>query len=465
VAFDTAFNRASGSTSVGLTADKFTRTDLGVPSSGQDYTISASDNENFGSQAQNHSLLNLTYSHLDDYNLPTDLINAIGQMRLEHSDRLTSLYTLNYARNEFGDFLTESLNGTADLRHQLFDSLTTDLNLQGYSSSSSSGLEQQNTWQFGGGPGLNYVKQMSPSSTVTDYASLLLLHSEVESTGGVLPVIDEQHTFGSGGNGAPASSFFLLQPNVIVATIVITDTTHQPPAGYIQGIDFLVVPNGQLILIQRIAGSRMPDSVLVSYSYNASPSGGYDSINDACGVRFDFFNHHWGLYARLQVNRNYGDIVLPVQNLNDFVVGTDASWRFIRVGVEYESYDSNLSTFQAARLSQNFSFQPEDYSTLTLNLTETFTHYEQANLDEENYTAIVRYSRSLGRHWSMSLETGVNQMVGTGVDQTLAVFRPLVEYTAGSFSASLGYDFGYDEYLSTQTQTRNLGYIRLKKAF
>ena len=34
-----------------------------------------------------------------------------------------------------------------------------------------------------------------------------------------------------------------------------------------------------------------------------------------------------------------------------------------------------------------------------------------------------------------------------------------------NFTASIGYDFGYDEYLNTEKRTRNMGYIRIRKTF
>ena len=74
----------------------------------------------------------------------------------------------------------------------------------------------------------------------------------------------------------------------------------------------------------------MPDAVLVSYTFDSSPSGSYDTINNTCGFRLDFFNHHWSVFTRLNINQNYGAQNLVVQDLNDLVVGTEATWRFLR---------------------------------------------------------------------------------------------------------------------------------------
>ena len=71
----------------------------------------------------------------------------------------------------------------------------------------------------------------------------------------------------------------------------------------------------------------------------------------------------------------------------------------------------------------------------------------------------------MAQHFGVTVEGGVTETTGPGVDQTLAVFRPGVQYTAGKFSASIGYDFGYDEYLNTEKRVRNMGFLRLRRDF
>jgi hypothetical protein len=458
-------SRDSGGTSLVGTINDYTRYDYGVLGNGQDYTLAGSDSEDFGSRKQFHSVVNGSYNHTETSLIPSDLYAASGNLRIEHTDRLTSQYLVNYSRNSSQGTETDNLSGNATLRHQLYDSLTSEMLVEGYRYSAGNGSDQLDSWQFGGGPGVHYVKQLSDSSRLSAYESVVLLHTDLESSGGLIQVVDEQHSFGSSAGGGPSGSFVLRQPNVVVSTILITDTGHQPPGGYIRGLDYDVIVNGQLVTIQRVTGSRMPDTVLVSYTFNASPSGGYDTLNNACGLRLDFFNYHWSVFTRFNLNRNYGAGDIPVQDLNDFVAGTEGNWRFIRAGFEYEIYDSSLSPFQAMRLYQNFTFHPEDNSSLSLNFNETFTRYEAANRSDENYTAILRYNRSLGRHLALNLDLGASQRVGPGVDQTLAVFRPQLQYSSGSLSATIGYDYGYDEYLNTQTRIRNMGFIRIRKEF
>jgi len=459
--FDVTHTRSAGRTSLAGMLRDYDRTDYGASTSGQNYTLSLNDTEDFGDRKQFHSLVNASYNRIESYSLPTDLYNVSSSLRVDHSEDLNGQYTVNAARSTVGDARNESINGSANLQHQLFDSLTSTLSLDGYKYKATSGPSRQESWQVGGGPGFTYTKLLGEHTTLTASEDFSLAHTEVDGNGGIIPVIDEAHTFGT----AIGGSFTLRQPYVIVSSIVVTDTSNNPPLGYLQGVDYDVIVNGQLVVIQRLAGSSMPNSVLVDYSFYSSPSGAYNTINNACGLRLDFFDHHWSVYTRLTINDNSGDEYLTVQDLTAFVVGTEGNWRWFRAGVEYENYDSSLSPYEAIRFFQTVTLTPQDRSSLSINFTESFIDYQAASRTEENYTATLRYNHKLTRHLALGLDLGASQRVATGLDQTVAIFRPQLNYVVGKFSAMVGYDFGYDEYFSSQERIRNMGYLRVRKEF
>lgn len=461
-AFSVTHGRKSGSTSLAASLSNYTRSDLGLESSGMDYILSLMDAENFGARKQYHSLVNLGYSHLENSTAPTDLYNMMASLRADHTERLTSQHQANYSHNSYGSTTYDSINGSSSLQHRLFDSLTSTLAVQGYSYSVTTGANRQDSWQLGVSPGVNYVKSIGASSSLSAYETVGIFHTELESSGGLISA-DEPHSFGTGVGG---EYFTLHQGNVLASSVVISSGPNGSGIIYDPVLDgYEVVPNGQFTMIHRLPGSTLPDSVYAHYDFYASPSGAYDSLNNAAGLRLDFFNNLWSVYARLNVNRNFGAANLVVQDLNDLVIGTEVNWRFLRAGAEYEAYDSTLSPHDALRFFQNFTFRPEDYSTVSLNFTETYMSYGLAGRSEENYRAVLRYNRRLGHNLGVSLELGGNQRSGEGVDQTLAVFRPELRYTAGNFSATVGYDFGYDEFLNTQERLSNRFYVRLRKDF
>ncbi len=461
--FDATHGRRGGSTSLNASVSDYTRNDSGFESHGLDYYLSLTDAEDFGARRQYHSLVSAGYNHLENIYAPTDIYNLSGSLRAEHTDRLFSQHQVNYSRNTYGDSLYESLNGSSSLQHRLFDSLTSTLTLQGYDYSARTGTTTQDSWQVGLGPGFNYVKRIGASSTLSAFENLDLFHTDVQSSGGVLQISSESHAFGTGAGG---DFFTLRQPDVIASSIIVSSGPNASGTLYDPMLDgYEVVVNGQLTMIQRLAGSTLPNSVYVRYDFNSSPSGAYDTLNNSAGFRLDFFNNLWSVNARLNLTRNYGDTALVVQDLNDLVLGTEVNWRFLRAGAEYEHYASNLSPYDAYRLFQNFTFRPEESSMVGLNFSESYLSYGLAGRAEQNYRAVLRYNRRLAGHLGASLELGANQRVGPGVDQTLAVVRPELRYTAGDFSVTVGYDFGYDEYLNSLERIRNRGYVRLQKRF
>jgi hypothetical protein len=452
--------RKSGSTSLGGSINDYTRTDFGAGSDGMDYNLNFSDSEDFGDRKHWHSVVNAGYNRLESMTVPSQLYNATANLRAMHSEQLSSQYNLNYSKNTYGDADNDNLSGNVLLEHKLFQSLTTDLNLQGYRYTASSDTDSQRSWQLGGGPGFRYTKRLSRTSSLTAYENVGCFHTDVQSSGGIIPVIDEARVFGS--SGQPIA---LRQPNVIQSTIIVTDTSRLPPGGYIPGLDYTIIQNGQFTLIERPVGSRVPDNVLISYNFIASPSGSYDTLNNTCGLRFDFFDNHWSIYTRHTMTRNDGAANLVVQDLNIFVLGTEGRWKALRAGGEFELYDSSLAPYSSLRFFQSLTFAPAERSRLGFNFTESFVNYEQAGRADQNYTATVSYNKAFTRHLNFDVETGVSQRIGEGVDQTLAVFRPRIHYAHGKFSASIGYDFNYDEFLSSQTRIRNLGYVRVRKDF
>lgn len=463
VSFAVSHSRSIGNTAFTSSLSDYDRNDSGYKSSGRNYLFAVSDIEDFGDRKQYHSLLNLSYNHIEPVNLPNDLLTAMGSLRVEHAENLDSQHQMSYSHSSYEDADNESLSGSSSLRHQLFDSLTSTFTVQGYNYSASAGVSRQDSWQVGAGPGFNYTKRLSDSSSLSAYESFSLYHTEVQSSGDRVTVNSEPQSFNSPGSGG---FFTLRQPNVIESTIVISSGPNSSGTIYDPVADgYEVIPNGQLTRIQRLPGSTMPDSVFVRYDFNPGSPGEYDTLNNACGLRVDFFNQLWGVYTRYVLNQNSGDPGVVVQDLNDFVIGTDVNWRFLRAGAEFEMYDSSLAPYEALRFFQNFNFAPHERASLGINFTETFVNYDLAGRNEQNYRATLRYNYRFGNHVRMSLDLGGHRRVGEGVDQTMGLCRPELGYTLGDFSASLGYELGYNAYMNRQENLRNRAYIRLRKAF
>jgi hypothetical protein len=274
-----------------------------------------------------------------------------------------------------------------------------------------------------------------------------------------LQVINEPHTLTDG------IVTFLNQPEVILPSVVVTD-----PSGliiYRPVLDYRLQPNGDLVQIQRVPGSTIVNggSIRVSYQAVVQPSDSFTTLANQFGFRLDLFNNLIGLYARVNLVDNRGGESMVLQDINDKVVGTDVTWRWLRAGAEYQDYDSNLAPFTAARLYQTLSFDlgPEANSTLSFNFSQSWTTYEDAT-EQATYEFISRFRMRFTSYFFWNAEGGVHLNRGPGFDQTLWVARTGLEYSRGQLAVTLGYDYLNQDYLGELRQG-NFFFLRARRMF
>jgi len=463
--FDAHNDRPAGNTRFTYGVTDYSRTGYGPENGGTDQTFGLSDVENFGPQRQTTWNNNVGYSIRHFTDAPSDDLNAGSHLAMDHSANLSSYYDADYYRSTFGSSTSDNYDGSASLRHQLYESLTTTLKVEGERYDFSGGGGSSDTTRFGVALNESYTKRLSPSARLTIGGSLDVSHTDVTQSGSAITVIDERHNFPTGSGGGPVDNFFLNLPNVTLATVIITDDTHT--LTYIEGLDYTISQNGLLTRITRIGGSRIPSngSVLATYSAVPSPSGSYNTLNGLLQVRLDFWNGLLGIYGRMNSVQNSGTRGLVVQDLSALALGVDTSWRFLRAGAEYEIYDSDFSSYRSARLFQSLSFRPDDASTLNFDFTEAWTEYLDAHREEEMLSFINRYHRRITRHLGCDIEDGISRRFGPGADQTLATVRPGLDYAVGKISAKLGYDFEYERFLNAEERIKHMFFVRVKRTF
>ncbi len=438
--------------------------------SGTDNTINLSDSERFGSRKQYEMSASAGLSHRESDLQPSDEVTGALTLRAEYTPTLSSLCTASYDRYSTGPFDSDSLLGRAELRHQLYESLTSTLIGEGSLYSASDDLSTSETTRYSGGLAESYAKRLSETSRLQVDNTVMLSHTDVTNSGNIGSVYDERHSFSSTGGAAPPDSFFLNQSRVIETTISVTGDVNDPNGSffnYQENLDYIIVRSGYLTLIERIAGSRIPRdrAVLVDYNYLTTPSGSYDTLSDSFHIRFSMWNNLWGVYARINMVANDAPPELLVQDLNIYTVGTDVNWRFLRAGAEYETYDSNLSDYRTTRLFESFMLRPDDASSLSLDFTESWTEYPDTGQTESRYTFITHYHRALTWRLGADVDGGVTHRTGLGVEQTLATCRPGINYVFGRTSIRASYDFEYELYRNSEERTKHMFVFRLRRTF
>ncbi len=462
VGFEARHERQTGSTSLNYTFDQYTRTDFGRTGEGTDNTITLADNERFGSRQQFNLNLNTTYSRREANFESSDQLSTAARLTAEHRATLSSAYEVGYDRYTTGSFESDNYAGRASVSHQLYESLNSTLFGQASDYEASDKFNSGYTRRFGVGLAEAYTKRLSADHTLHLNNSVFVEHVDRQS---MTTIENERHSFAEN-LGGPPDSFFLNQPNVIDFSIVVTDANDTPPP-FVRGLDYDVIQNGALTIIQRVPGSRIPANGVVLVDYRAEPSsdGSYDALTESFQIRFDLWKNLVGVYSRVSLSLNDAPGEMHIQNLRSYTFGTDVNWRWLRAGAEYQIYDSDQSQYRSARLFQSFTFKPDQDSSLSLYLSQTWTDYMDAHRQEQDYRFITRYHRNLTGPLSLDLEGGFDVRRGRGVDQTLGTARAGLEYVLGKLSVKAGYDYEYQMYLNNEQRSRHLFFIRAKRVF
>lgn len=463
--FDIRHERDSGGTTLNYTLNQYTRRDFDVTGTGTDHSVSAGDREHFGSTGQHSLYVSSSYLHRENEVEPSDEITAAANLDLEHRpERLWSRYSLNYDRFETGSFTSDNYLGHAELQHQLYNSLTSTLIAEAAENDLSDVGSSGMTRRYGGGFQESYTKMLSEDSRLQLNNYFMVTHVDTEQHGGVLNVRNERHSFGSGVGGV-LQPVFLNRPFVRQSTIVVWDASRTRQ--FILGIHYTVRQNGAMTQIVPVPGAGIPidRDVSIDYDADSSPSGSYETVNDVFQVRFDLFNHFWGIYGRINWLASNAREELRVQDLFSYTYGTDLSWRWLRVGAEREVYDSTYSAYNSTRLFQSVSVNLDERSTLGADFSQSWTEYTDAGREENNYTFISRYRNAFTRSLSFNLEGGVLLRRGEGVDQDLATVRPGVEWIFGKTTLRAEYDFEYNLFLNTEERYRHMFFLRCRRVF
>lgn len=463
--FDARHERGHGGTTFNYTLNRYSREDAGVVGEGIDHYISLGDTETFGLARQHTFTANASYLHRENTAEPSQEITLGASLNLEHRpDRLWSRYDLHYDRYETGAFASDNYLAHGELKHQLYDSLTSTLILEGARNDvADAGFDSGNT-HFGMGFQESYSKRLSSVSRLRVDNYFMATHVDADISGGIIPVRNELHAFPSAGGGT-LQAVFLSRPNVRRNTIVVwsADRTRE----YTEGIHYTVRENGALTQIVPIIGGGVPieRNISVDYEADSATSGSYQTFNELVQVRFDLWNDLWGAYFRLNwLGSNAGED-MRVQDLLSYTIGTDASWRGFRAGAEYEMYDSSFSEYNTFRLFQAVSVNLDDRSTIGADFGQSWTDYTDSDRQESTYTFISRFRTALTGSLGVGLEGGIMVRRGDGVDQDMATARPAIDYVFGKTTIRAEYNFEYDLFLRQEERYRHMFVLRWRRVF
>jgi hypothetical protein len=276
------------------------------------------------------------------------------QLRLNHTEKLRSWFRWEFVDRLQGsiaaiepiDERSYSLSGT--LEHELYESLVTQITGYYQKQEFADGL---NIDRYGGRASFNYRKKNRLGVLRASYQAGFD-RQERSGSDQLVEVLDERHTF------RDPDPVVLSGTQVDTSSIFIT--AEDRVTTYLRGRDYTIMRVGERLEIRRVPSGRIADgeTVLVDYVFLIGSNFTMDTLTQNVELRHDFA---FGLspYYRLRwqdqsLSPSRATGALP-EDITAHTFGVEYQLRTLRLGAEYEDYQSTISPFEAVRLRASYS--------------------------------------------------------------------------------------------------------------
>lgn len=465
--FSAVQKRTSGQSSLNYRYDEFDSIiNFGAPQNSVNHSIGISDSEVFGRRRQIAATTGASYS-VYDYAVQaqtkkTETVTLSEQLTIKLRPKLETYSTVNFSHSSMDAISASALQGESGVRHRLYESLTSVLEVHGSDNESSSASSSGANSRYGLGLHEDYTKRLAKWGRLTIGGALVVDH---EDFGGVVNPLDEHHVLylTTSTNYQPA---YLNNPRVIVSTIEVRSLSGLPAQ---LNLDYEILPRGQLTEIRLLMGGTVlhnGDEVIVNYRSEPPNAASFESMNGSGQVRLDLFGK-FGIYGRVNWLDNNAPPEALTQTLIDLVGGADLNWRWFRAGAEFEDHDSNFNQYKAWRFYESFTCQTAQGSTLNVDLTQNFYRYPDDN-SQDRYLFITRYSTPLPFSLAWTIEGGYSLQEVMGTEQNFGFARTGLTWNRGKLTARAGYEYNYQTTITgpaTEQRDRHRFYVYLKRTF
>jgi len=451
---------SEGTTRLSYSLNDFTRKDDGFNTThGLAQNLNLTDNEKFGGREQTQLTSLLNWASLTDTLVPTDQLLLQEDLRLQHTRRLDSYYDYSFDTSSAGGSYADTHDAHAGVDYQWLPDLTSGAEVLGNLTSASSPGSSLESRYCGAGANIQYTPALSTWGQLAVSDNAQWQHNDRDAGGRVQNIVGEPHALTDG------KVVLLAQPAVAAGTIhVWGDTAHS--ISYVEGLDYLLIPHGSLTEIQRIPGGTIPNggSVFVDYSATLQGTASYDELDNHAAFRLDLWSGLLGIYGSWAYQTYEGGELLLLRTLDDKTIGADSTWRWFRVGAEYETVDSNLAPYNRTRFTQSAIFRPGHNTDVSLNADEGWTDFTDSHLREASYGFIGRLQQQLTTHLSGGAEAGLRFDRGDTFDRTLTTCRLWLDWNVGRLTVKASYQFN-DEYHLADREDRHFLFVSIRRDF
>lgn len=438
-----AYNsRASGTSIASYSYEKFRYTETDFVQEGSRQAASFADSESLGANDRYTLTSTAHYDEQSRTNLDANALTLRESFHAAITPTLDNQYGYIFTDVNSGEAENQSHRADASLRHKLYASLLSSLDVSGSWTDETSPGNSFQTARYSGGFSEIYTKKIPTQGQLSINFGRRMDWNYQDTSGGQIAVVNESHVLTDG------QVTLLNQSDITPSSIVVTDPTGVTL--YRDGFDYVIIPRGRETEIRRVVGGFIPDGATVYVSYNSisQPSDQFTSTSDHYGARIDLWRQKLGVFIQRSILRNEGSSSSTIQNIDDLTYGFDSTWRHVRFGVAEERYDADLSRHKLVRLFQTFNYSLSDITTLTLDMRQQQTTYYDGSANERTYTFMGGIHTRLARNLSFNVQSAayLERNVGT-TDYSRSIYTGTAsaDYRVGRLATSFGYQYQKSE--------------------
>jgi hypothetical protein len=341
----------------------------------------------------------LSHASIYEYSGTSDTkeFNLREFLEWNHTNRLRSIYEVDWTRNDVQGQTADSVNARASVTHRLFESLVSTGEV--YTQYFDGTIGSSNV--FGGSFTETYDKNLSESVDM-----MLSLHGFVErretsAQSGTAWVANEPHTMKRGQRSQ------LSHLDVVAESISVRSAVGSRQ--YFLMSDYIVIQRGHITEIEPTVTGNIPEGqiVAVTYYYVLPPSYAVTATGFETSAGLEFWKM-LSLYSRY-MNTNEGasgnnPLETQLDPMDRFVVGSSLSWKRLRAMIEYEDLHSKFQP--ATSLAENLSVEwsPRRGIHTMLSLGHRNSDFSENGGKMEAFNANGTASTQLGRRARLLFE-------------------------------------------------------------
>jgi hypothetical protein len=427
------------------------------------HNVSLTDTESFARSTLSSSLWYHNVSSGDSTS--QDLNGSLGYV-IEHTPHLRSFY--NYSLSVYSTEASESIQhaGAVGLGHQLYESLSSGLNLHASTLTSTYGGNSFESVVIGGGNSENYTKSLGDWGRLSLGNDVNYDVTSQQADGSIQFIADEAYKI-------PLIGPMLIRlksPRDISVTSVKKNNVNLAPAEY------TVIQTTDPWQIQFFSGGpnnvQPGDSIAVSYTFQSNPSGSYSVFSDNSRISLRFWQDRAEIFAGYVFTENEANSPgFLLQNVQEFEAGANCEWRGFRVQGTYTDHRATLYDYRSVTFSEGYTRHLTVHTTVGIDLSQQWNTYPQGSGSSTNasqtstfYNFMAHLDWQPTAAFSWHSELGFQNLRSAGYNENLLAGRTYLNWLVGKLEVRLGYEHENQDY-SAESRAKDLVFLRMRRNF